>query len=306
MDLRVVEGDSGPEGFSVSVGTTMFGPMKKVGAGSGTTVFDLDMVGISSFRYIRIDDDGDGVSMVANAGFDLDAVEAFENGGKPAGAQATYISPSPVKLALGVTDHAKYGHDYGAGAHPHQLVLEFANVGRDLTLSLAGFDIDYKHEVGVWLNGSRELGHLRIGPPNALNGGDIFKISAKDLEPGKNEITLFQKVPGWRWGATEIRLDTLAAVALHARTARLPELHSITANRSARSIRIGFTLNAPEAAVFSIHNMQGDLQHLSRTGILGPGMHTLDVPTGNMGPGVFFCKIHAGTFTDRKRFLILP
>jgi hypothetical protein len=83
-DLRVIEGDGSPEGFTVQVGTTLFGPMHEAGAGWGTTGFDLDGIGVSEYRYVLISDDGDGSSDVADAGFDLDAVEGYQGGNAPA------------------------------------------------------------------------------------------------------------------------------------------------------------------------------------------------------------------------------
>ena len=82
-DLRIIEGDEIPEGFTVSVGVTLFDSMREVGRGLGTTTFDLDDAGVVQYRYVRITDDGDGKSNVADAGFDLDAVEAYPDGGGP-------------------------------------------------------------------------------------------------------------------------------------------------------------------------------------------------------------------------------
>ncbi|MFC1659913.1 M14 family zinc carboxypeptidase [Gemmatimonadota bacterium] len=95
-DLRIVEGDTTPEGFAVDVGMTLFGPMHEVGTGSGTSVFDLDSVGVSAYRYVRITDDGDGPSDVADAGFDLDAVEGYTDGNGPAPQPGAYGGCAPA------------------------------------------------------------------------------------------------------------------------------------------------------------------------------------------------------------------
>ncbi len=73
-DLRVVEGDQSPEGFTISVAENYWGPWKEIGSGVGTSEFDLASRNIFQFRFIRIRDDGDGFGGIAKAGFDLDAV----------------------------------------------------------------------------------------------------------------------------------------------------------------------------------------------------------------------------------------
>ncbi|MFZ0389224.1 MAG: M14 family zinc carboxypeptidase [Calditrichia bacterium] len=74
-DLRVVEGDASAEGYTVKVSQQWTGPWQTVGIGNGTQDFDISSTGLSEFRYVRIEDDGDGSSVAADAGFDLDAVE---------------------------------------------------------------------------------------------------------------------------------------------------------------------------------------------------------------------------------------
>jgi len=76
-DLMVYEGDSSPEGYTCFAGETIDGPWLSLGDGDGTTEFDLANCGLVEAQFIRILDDGDGQSNVANAGFDLDAIEVF-------------------------------------------------------------------------------------------------------------------------------------------------------------------------------------------------------------------------------------
>jgi hypothetical protein len=77
-DFTVYEGDVMPEGYLCEVSETMDGPWTLVGNGMGTTAFDLASAGISSARFIRVTDDGDGPQTGQDAGFDLDAIEAVE------------------------------------------------------------------------------------------------------------------------------------------------------------------------------------------------------------------------------------
>ncbi len=74
-DFTVYENDDTPEGYNVFAGLNPDGPWIPLGAGLATTSFDLGTTMLSSARYIRITDDGDGSSQVPDAGFELDAIE---------------------------------------------------------------------------------------------------------------------------------------------------------------------------------------------------------------------------------------
>jgi hypothetical protein len=74
-DLRIIEDDATPEGYTVLLSNGWNGPWTSLGMGLGSQDFDLDGSGLSEFRYIRIEDDGDGPSTGADVGFDLDAIE---------------------------------------------------------------------------------------------------------------------------------------------------------------------------------------------------------------------------------------
>jgi hypothetical protein len=74
-EITVHEGDIEPEGYACYVATSMDGPWHLLGNGTGTASFDLAASGLTTARYIRITDDGDGPVSGDNAGFDLDAVE---------------------------------------------------------------------------------------------------------------------------------------------------------------------------------------------------------------------------------------
>ncbi|MBN3034727.1 MAG: PKD domain-containing protein [Bacteroidales bacterium] len=77
-DIRVHEGDSSPEGYTCYAGETIDGPWISMGTGTGTTEFDIAQAGLPDVQFIKIVDDGDGQANVADAGFDLDAIEALE------------------------------------------------------------------------------------------------------------------------------------------------------------------------------------------------------------------------------------
>jgi hypothetical protein len=77
-DFTVYEGDTSPEGYYCYAGSTIDGPWVLLGTGNGTTQFDLSGSGLTQAQFIRILDDGDGAAVTANAGFDLDAIQATD------------------------------------------------------------------------------------------------------------------------------------------------------------------------------------------------------------------------------------
>jgi hypothetical protein len=78
-DIKVIEGDNSPEGFSCYAGQSMDGPWQLLGAGTGTTDFDLSTASLKSAQFIKIVDDGDGTASMNDAGFDLDAIEVLSS-----------------------------------------------------------------------------------------------------------------------------------------------------------------------------------------------------------------------------------
>ena len=85
-DIRIHEGDASPEGYTCYAGQTMDGPWFSLGAGTGTTEFDIAEGGIPDALFIKLVDDGDGTANANDAGFDLDAIEVLE------GASGVYLA----------------------------------------------------------------------------------------------------------------------------------------------------------------------------------------------------------------------
>ncbi len=74
-DFRVIEGNDGtPEGYRVYASNTWNGPWTLCGSDTGSADFTLPG-SLTSARFIRVTDDGDGVANSPAAGFDLDAVK---------------------------------------------------------------------------------------------------------------------------------------------------------------------------------------------------------------------------------------
>jgi len=76
-DFIVVENDADVERCTVFVANNWNGPWTRCGVANGTTEFDLQSVGLSQARYVRLKDDGDGTASSPTAGFDVDAVESY-------------------------------------------------------------------------------------------------------------------------------------------------------------------------------------------------------------------------------------
>jgi hypothetical protein len=103
-DFMVYEGDSVAEGYTCQVAQYMDGPWISLGTATGTAAFDLGSAGLSKARFIRITDDGDGLSNAPDAGFDLDAVASLEEPTatvmKEGTSHVLKISPNPAHESI--------------------------------------------------------------------------------------------------------------------------------------------------------------------------------------------------------------
>jgi hypothetical protein len=79
-DFTVFEGDDGAdEGYTVSLSNTWDVNWVSCGSATGTASFDLAGTGLTTARYVRIQDDGSS-SSGPYAGFDLDAIKGLSAG----------------------------------------------------------------------------------------------------------------------------------------------------------------------------------------------------------------------------------
>ncbi len=76
-DLKVYEGDSTSDGYQVLVSSDWQGPWVSLGSGMGTAEFDLANGSVTSARYVKIIDDGNGNPSETRPAADIDAVENF-------------------------------------------------------------------------------------------------------------------------------------------------------------------------------------------------------------------------------------
>lgn len=84
-DLKIFEGDTTEDGYSVYVSSDWEGPWVLLGTGMGTSEFDLAAGSVESARYVKIVDDGTGNPSELNPAVDIDAVQnlAAANANQP-------------------------------------------------------------------------------------------------------------------------------------------------------------------------------------------------------------------------------
>jgi subtilisin family serine protease len=136
---------------------------------------------------------------------------------------------STLALTLGQLETGQFGHQYGSNSHYIGLKASFTGAAEDLTLRVFGHDVDFVDELEVFLN-DVSLGHLSVGPNNALNGGDYVAIPASAQLEGENVIRFEVKTVGWIWGVTDLYLSSEPA-PLTVLTGSLPQA-STTASYS--------------------------------------------------------------------------
>jgi hypothetical protein len=113
-------------------------------------------------------------------------------------------TPPVVALTVDDIDPGSYGNKYGTGEHETLLAATFTSDGTSTYyLQVTGYDIDYGDEISVHLNGT-PIGFLSKGPNNRLNAGDLFTLPPTLLVAGQNALEFRQRVPGWKWGVTNL------------------------------------------------------------------------------------------------------
>ena len=143
------------------------------------------------------------------------------------------------ELQVDIIESTSYGFNYeGITGHRETAQFIFQGNSQDLTLELTGFDIDNATEIAVLVN-QQNVGFLSVTPNNGT-GTSTLSIPVSSQIAGENSLSFNQRVPGWRWGITDLLL-------------------SITA--PALEIPIAPTLLSPSAATSIIqHNTTVDFQ----------------------------------------------
>ena len=163
-------------------------------------------------RALLIDSDGDGIHetrMTLEAGVTGTFATTVEDGHTIIRFTPDPSTPSPeLMLSLGTTVTDELGNRFGTATDTDgEVMAHFEGTGRNLELSVTGYDIDFAPEVEVLVNGT-SLGFLSVGENDGLNAGDVFAIPASIQLAGDNIVTFRQTLdPNFKWGVTNITLD---------------------------------------------------------------------------------------------------
>jgi hypothetical protein len=174
-DFRVIEGDATAEGYDVRVSDNWLGPWTPIGSGIGTAEFDLAAPGLPQSRYIRIEDDGDGNPNLANAGFDLDAVE-----GRLIPSSGPYLAATGYSIADSLTN---FNRVLEAGETAN-LDLIVQNLGVDPATNVS-MKLSTTSQYLTILVDSLFAGDLNSSSVDSVSG---FEISAASGTPHNSQI----------------------------------------------------------------------------------------------------------------------
>jgi len=167
-DITVYEGDETDEGFTCFASQSADGPWFSLGQGEGTTEFDFGIANVPEARYFKIIDDGDGQANVADAGFDLDAIQGSE------GIEEVYITI----LGKEIDDSGANGNGYIDPGETFDLHIIIRNNGSEVAENTTGII-------------STESTYITIDQPDAdfgsLNFGEssegTFTITTSEITP---------------------------------------------------------------------------------------------------------------------------
>jgi hypothetical protein len=199
-DFNVIEGDGDPEACSVFVSNDWNGPWHYVGFGTGTQGYDLTVAGLSTARFVRIADDGNGGSG-GYAGFDLDAIEAVVVNAPAIVYQGQTIIDSPP----GGNGDGKLDRDENA-----DLVVALKNAGRvgvsNLTAVLRTSD--------AFVSVQDSSGTYGSVPPDSVrsNNADRFRVAAAANTPQEHEAQMRLYLTGTDYADSVLFTITVGAI----------------------------------------------------------------------------------------------
>jgi len=174
-DIIVFEGDATDEGFTFYAGSTMDGPWVLLGDGSGTTEFDLGESTLNEARFFKMEDDGDGSGNVADAGFDLDAVQSMSS---IAGA---YILIDEIVI----NDNTGNGNGQLDPGETADFEITLKNIGNEDALNVTGTLTCSDEYITVQTSGPQEFGDILMDETALAT----YTVSADELVPAGHTST---------------------------------------------------------------------------------------------------------------------
>ena len=94
-------------------------------------------------------------------------------------------------------------------SHEKTLEMRFFGNAVGLRLDLRAYDMDKGDEVRVFVNGT-PIGYL-AETPNSGFGSSRLTIPKRVLNGAGNTLRFEQRVPGYSWGVTDLRLSVAAS-----------------------------------------------------------------------------------------------
>jgi hypothetical protein len=174
-DITVYEGDETEEGYICFTAEDPDGPWFNLGVGEGTSGFDLGNANVPEARYFKILDDGDGNGAIADAGFDLDAIEGVDE------IEGVYITI----LGVEINDETGNGNGYIDPGETITMTVTIRNNGNEEADNIIG-SIDTESPFVTIDEGMAEFGSLAFG--ESSDGSYIFTTS--ELTPTSYVFTI--------------------------------------------------------------------------------------------------------------------
>jgi PKD repeat protein len=175
-DMMVFEGDASAEGYTLYAGTSMDGPWYSMGTGTGTSEFSFENCTISEARYFKLLDDGDGSASVADAGFDLDAIQVL----------SAVTGPYIIMDGYVVDDSNGNNNGILEPGETADYIITLKNVGSENALDITGTLACNDQYVTVITTSPQSFGTIAIN----ASATATFTVSAAAGAPAGHTATL--------------------------------------------------------------------------------------------------------------------
>jgi PKD repeat protein len=175
-DMMVFEGDASAEGYTLFAGTSMDGPWFSMGTGMGTSEFSFENCTIGEARYFKLLDDGDGSATVADAGFDLDAIQVL----------SAVTGPYIIMDSYDIDDSNGNNNGILEPGETADYIITLKNVGSENALAITGTLACNDQYVTVITTSPQTFGNIAIN----TSATATFTVSAAAGAPAGHTATL--------------------------------------------------------------------------------------------------------------------